>query len=288
MNITQASVLLFSAFVLPLSSWAQSSSIKLFLQPDASSEQLTEVRQNDHRLRGEVPVTQAELASQGWHEADFTDTFTAYIRNADIGKDLQPVEGAEVLLRRIADSPMLTRVGADDRVNALDSGRLWEVEITTAVRVYYQLEPELPDIVVANPFDDEDGALLETGQVRLIEPPPSEVSEAASPPPPFVGRQAPDPVREDPHGPTVAEGLSRNFEGTFRRARRANLFRGSIKPYELVDSRGKRIAWVDLSKAIIPAGIGPLLDQHVIVFGPWEKEESRPEIIIYANTVRQR
>lgn len=273
---------------------ASADTVALFLDLDDSGTPLARVSRDDPRLSERAAVLQPELAREGWMWGEFTDTFDVYIPDEDIGKDLEPVDGARLHLEPDPLGTVLARAGPNDRVEVTDSGPMWTARvIDKTVPVYYtrppvetERAPEPPARDPSAPTADSAAPVVtpatpsarEPEQIRLID----EVVRAEP-------RAAPPPERRAERERTdrVAVGIARPFEGTFREVRRT-IFRPAPTRYEIVDRRGRRVAWVDLSDAILHQGVGEFLDREVTVHGTWEKATDRPEIVVRARNIRAR
>ncbi len=284
-----------TALAAALAAAAQGRTVDLFLDLDDTGRPVASVAADDPRLDERSAVLQPELAREGWRWGEFTDTFDAYIPDEDIGKDLEPVDGARVFLEADPRSPVITRVGPNDRVEVLDSGPMWSARIVDkTIPVYYKRPaygaerraeaPSPPRDAPAAPAVTE----RDPEQIRLIDTASRTESrrDRAS-----AGRRAAEadaPRRaEDTRSAVTAEGIARSFEGTFRQARRS-VFRANPASYELIDAHGRRVAWVDISGAIIQRGLGDLLNQEVVIHGTWEQASPRPEILVRAKNIRTR
>ncbi len=273
---------------------AQARTVDLFLDLDETGRPVASVAIDDPRLEERSAVLQPELAREGWHWGEFTDTFEAFIPDEDIGKDLEPVDGARIFLRDDPRSPVLTRVGPGDRVEVLDSGPMWSARIVDKTIPVYYKRPVRETVPVAErrtetpaPRREAPAAPAvterEPEQIRLIDP--ERRDDVRRDPPPATRRpaEAALPTRAE----VPAEGIARTFEGTFRQARRT-VFRAALAPFELIDAQGRRVAWVDISDAILPTGLGRLLDEDVVIHGTWEQASTRPEVLVRAKNIRPR
>jgi hypothetical protein len=63
------------------------------------------------------------------------------------------------------------------------------------------------------------------------------------------------------------ERLAQSFEGKLLPARNRMLFFRPPHPYQLNDSQGNRIAWVNLENAIYTGSVGNYLQKEVVVHG---------------------
>ncbi|MCC5808324.1 MAG: hypothetical protein JJU00_18500 [Opitutales bacterium] len=292
--------LLISGAALAAVAAAQARTVDLFLDLDDTGRPVASISADDPRLDERSAVLQPELAREGWHWGEFTDTFDAYIPDEDMGKDLEPVDGARVFLEADPRSPVLTRVGSGDRVEVLDSGPMWSARIIDkTIPVYYKRPARGPSPAAERRAEAPAPRRAEPATPAAVDREPEQIrlidradrsGEARRDPPPAPRRttEAEAPRRaEGTRSDLPAEGIAKSFEGTFRQARRS-VFRANPAPYELIDARGRRVAWVDISGAIIPRGLASLLDQNVVIHGTWEQASPRPEVLVRAKNIRPR
>lgn len=104
-------------------------------------------------------------------------------------------------------------------------------------------------------------------------------------------QEAVEPNRE--RGKTAAQsaqGLAQSIEGELRRARNRMLFFPPPHPFELTDTEGKRMAWVNLHNAIYSGSIGQFLQKRVVIHGEivTPEDESARNSVIEAKKLRLR
>jgi len=265
-----------SALVAGLAAPASAQRIELFLQPDTSAPSLATVNAADPQFKAGSLVLDTEKAAQGWLWGEYTTTLTGYVSDAKINKQLQPVAGALIHLSPDAASPVLTTVADGDNFEIVDTGAWWTVRFTKSIPVYYRDSGPLPV-----GMDVEKPAEAPAPATRAPAAPP-----VMAPAPPVVAA-TPTPVPQ-PRADTapVAKGIAHQFEGTFRKAGRTLLMFEPKFRYEIVNSSGERIAYVDLDQVVLPGPIDGFLDRTVIVSGAWEAIEGDSDIVVRARHLR--
>lgn len=308
---------LFTLGALVCGSGLSAARLELFLEPDATRERIAVIEEGDERLRHGSALFQPELARERWAWAEFESEFRGFIRERDIGKDQEPLAGAEVLTRPTEASSILTRFGPDDEFRVVREGRWWEVMITKSIPVYYQLPPPSG----SEPTPAPAPVRTPVAQVAETRPAPAPAPVRTAPPPTPEPRQTfvedarphrePEPAQVRAREPVetrmettrpapamtqtrteqtmdAAGHLPRTFTGTLRQAPRNSLFRNPVRPLELVNADGRHIAWVDTSRMVSPQPVSQMVGQRITIFGDFERANNRPEIILFAKSIHPR
>ncbi|MCC5840278.1 MAG: hypothetical protein JJT96_09145 [Opitutales bacterium] len=287
--------------------------LELFLEPDATRERIAVIEEGDQRLRHGSALFQQELARERWAWAEFESEFRGFIREQDIGKDQEPLAGAEVFTRPTEASSILTRFGPDDEFRVVREGRWWEILITKSIPVYYQLPPPAGSPPPPAPARTPAAQVAETRPapepVRAQPSPTPEprqtfVEDARprrEPPPAQIQVREPVETRMDSSRPAPSTGqarsdqtvgtsgdLPRTFTGTLRQAPRSNPFRSPVRPLELVNADGRHLAWVDTSRMVSPTPVSQMVGRRITIFGDFERANNRPEIILFAKSIHPR
>lgn len=288
MKISKTPAGLLMAALLPAgSAIGQAVTVDLYIQPDEDSRLIESVLLDDPRLSQPAPVMDEDKAEAGWHYAGFTDSIEGYVSDAQIGKDLFPVENAIIHAGPAAESVVLGVYQPGEPVEIIETGMWWKIRISLDFPVYFRKDGPAPlPPVTGTPT----GAIEEIPAEPALAPEPEPVigemtlvdeSESAAAAATATG-PAPIPERK----PVEPEVTGQRYEGTFKRAKR---FLGMIKPkaaFYLEGSNGKRIAWVDTDDIVVPGSLKPYLDQAVIIHGEREYLDSKRDWIIRARNMR--
>ena len=258
---------------------AQEGPVDLYLEPDIASSQVATVSLDDPRLGSPLPVMDDAKAALGWHSADFEGSVTGFVPDAEIGKDLLPVDNSPVYSEPSPESPVLALYRDGDPFKVVDTGTWWKCEIETAFPVYFVLEsvPALPPvsgeaIVELELYPEEEPSLLDTPAAPATAP--NRVAPAGEP----------NNLDESPPLPQGIMGKS--FEGTFKKSeRRFGLF-APKEPFYLADARGRRIVWVDTSNIVVPGSLRAFLDKRVIIHGNRQYEQASGDWVLQARNMR--
>lgn len=278
------SLLFFSAgLAAPLLTAQQ---VALFPEADAGAEPVAVVSWDDPRFSEGSPVPDEAMAAEGWYWGEFTGRFEGHVPDAKIGKDLLPVEGTFIHAEPDEDSRILTTVSAEDigeeRIEIVERGVWWTVAFTKPVPVFYR-----EAIISAEPVAEPTESEREQVRPLLMEPapaapePPAPIPEAAPPAEPEF-QATPEPVGHD----FVAGSIGASLRGTLQRAGNRFFVFPPPYPFELLDVNGKRVAYVDFSKAILQRPVSAYLGETVNIFGPWEKIDGSRTIVIRARNLR--
>jgi len=270
------------------------SALDLYLEPDLETAPVATTTLDDPDFSPGGEVLDDEKAELGWRWGEWTSEMTGYVRDAQIGKDLLPVDGAIVFRRGEEGSPVLTTLQANDSIEILDTGAYWEIRFTQPIPVYYLEEAPAtePPPVAAAPREE----------VPAAEPPPVATSprEASS----AAGTPAVEsaPAWDDAssrsssleRSPTPAEAnevissdrLARNFEGTFVRSPRRFGILPAQHPFALEDIDGNRIAWVNIDEIVLPGSLENYIGREVLIHGTKTWSAKDKAFFIFAKNMR--
>jgi hypothetical protein len=226
----------------------------VFLQPDAKSPVITRLKAGSTIIyTGDAPV--------GWRRAEVSGTFEAYVRNDDITKGLEVVEGANIYAQPKKDSPILTVAQKGDKteVTGLAGGNWCQVK----------LEKKLQGFVAT-------GAMANT---------PSETKPLPAPvtPAPAVNPNAPG------HAVAITGNtadMPRLFSGKLVTARKPIINPNPLYDYQLIDVNGRRLAYVDTKRLVLTDKIDKYLDLVVVITGSVRNTVDGKDLVVAAESIQ--
>ena len=210
----------------------------------------------DYLKAGTDPVSSADItAPAGWMAVDLPGPHEAYVHNNDFSKSLDIHAGAAIRLKPKADAPVLATMQEGDKteITGLRSG--W-----TQIKLYKTI----------------------VGYIRIGGAPGAALAPAFVP-----------PVTQVPAAPPVNAGpataLPRAVQGMLAETKRFRLI--GHRPdydYQLNDSTGKRIAFLDTSKVAHLLKMDSYIDQLVTVSGVIQPTSDYKNLVIVIQTVETR
>ena len=210
----------------------------------------------DYLKAGTDPVSSADItAPAGWMAVDLPGPHEAYVHNNDFSKSLDIHAGAAIRLKPKADAPVLATMQEGDKteITGLRSG--W-----TQIKLYKTI----------------------VGYIRIGGAPGAALAPAFVP-----------PVTQVPAAPPVNAGpataLPRAVQGMLAETKRFLLI--GHRPdydYQLNDSTGKRIAFLDVSKVAALQKMDSHIDQLVTVSGFITPTSDGKNLVIVVQTVETR
>lgn len=243
--------------------------VTLYLEPDRETEAVAELEADDERLVTAESVMDEPRQAEGWYWFEYEGTFTGFVQNKEIGKDLEVKPGAFVFLRPTETSPVLATIEKGDTTELIWAGDWTEIRFTKAVPVYFQKFPSVfPEIVPQIGTDSTPPALDE----RVVS------SDYVAP---EIGRAA-----AVSSGPS-AGGIPRYFEGVFEQSKQS-IGREPKYRYQIVGSDGKRIAFVETEAILISTSLEKFIGREVILYGDVTTIKKSKIIVVNARTLRLR
>lgn len=190
--------------------------------------------------KGTSPELAAADAPDGWMAVLAPGPHEVYVRNSDVGKNLDIRPGSSLYVAPDTSAPVIGTMEKGDRAELKGLRGDWTL---------YSYEDAL------------------TGFIKLATP----VALATVPPAGETGSGAITGVRT-PTSDVTPSGLPRFIEGRFAPTRG---FIGFRHPYnfQLVDRKGSRIAYLDISRLLLTDKIENFENRIVIVYGTARKLE---------------
>jgi hypothetical protein len=229
-------------------------------EPDSASPVITVLSAGT-----EEPVhsDKAGVVPDGWSAVEVQGPFEGYVKNKDLTKQLDVAPGATVYMAPKDGAGVLSVFDKADKAEITGLHGSW-----TQVR----LEKTLIGYIHAGPVS----AAPVASAVPVAAPVASMPTETA----PAASAAAAMPVT-----PGSDSGLSRIFEGTLRPSRS---LLGPKKPYkwQLVDSSGSQIAYVDLTKLLLTDQIENYIGHQVVVLGSMGSVSGSSDIVIVVEALR--
>jgi Bacterial SH3 domain len=226
-------------------------------QPDAASPAIGYLK------AGTDPIATANAtAPAGWMAVDLPGPHEAYVNNNDFSKSLDIHAGAAIRLKPKADAPVLATMQEGDKteITGLRSG--WtQIKLHKTLVGYIQIGGT-PSASAATP-------------VPVISAPAAPAAPPATATPPIIA--------------APASALPRVLQGMLVETKRLLLVgpRPDYK-YQLNDSVGKRMAFLDVSKVAPQQRIETYVDQLVTVSGVIKPTDDWKNLVIEVQTLEAR
>jgi hypothetical protein len=225
----------------------------VFVQPDAKSHVITRLKRGNTIIyTGDAPA--------GWRRVEISGTFEAYAHNRDITKDLAVREGANLLVAPKKDAAVLTVAQPDDKTEVVGlSGGDW-----CQIRLEKKLQGFIATAANAN---------------TPATPPPGANPITASP------TAATNVGRSVPLTGNTAD-MPRLFAGRLVLAKRALVNPNPPYDYQLMDSSGRRFAYVDTRRLLLTDKIDAYVDLQVSISGTVRNTVDGKDLVIAAESMQ--
>jgi hypothetical protein len=233
-------------------------------------------------LREELAAAGLDSPPPGWIVIRSAGPFAGFVPNREVESDGTIKPGAEIRGQPLADAPLLLIVEAGDVATAREPIGDWSrATIHTDLIVFVNALPPgsrsemtevapmaTPEAVTDNPPAPNDELVIDTSA-------------------PAEETRKPAKTREPKVEPTPVEtaGAPRTFVGYLMRTRRF-LGRGPKYNYHLVDERGYRICFVDVSALLATSTIESFENRRISVYGPGITRPDVKDLIIRVQTLR--
>ena len=213
------------------------------------------------RLKAGTAVTVVGPAPAGWHRIELSGPFEAYVQRKDISKSLDVNEGASIYTAPSKTATVLSVAQKGDKAEVLG--------LAPGDFCQIKLEKTLQGFI----------AIGEMANTPVENKPPFSPAAPAAPTGPVttVGR------------PVALSGNSadtpRLFAGRLVLARRAILNPNPLYDYQLVDTSGRRFAYVDTKRLLLTDKIETYLERDISITGTVRNTVDGKDLVISAESM---
>jgi hypothetical protein len=196
----------------------------------------------------------------GWIAVDVSGPFEGYVKNKDLTKQLDPLPGSKIYGAPKDGAPLLTIFAKGDKEEITGLHGSWtQIRLDKVLVGYIQT-----------------GAAAAAPTAPAPAPLPAAAPSSSTPSGPLAPAPAASP------GDLA---MSKLFEGTLTGTR---TLLSPKRPFawQLVDADSKRIAYVDLSKLLIPDQIDNYAGHSVVVLGSLDTVANSTDLVIHAEGLR--
>jgi len=181
------------------------------------------------------------LAPPGWRAVELPGPLTGFVANGDLTKTLEVREGAAIREEPSADGAVLANGRTDDVTEIFGiQGRWTQVRVSRRV-IGYMRDPDSVVLPGATQTPTTAAPLVDSGGVGRVVAPSAAAASDETP-------------------------ISRTFQGRFVSTRRPLAPRRPYD-YQVNDSNGQRVAFLNVSRLQQTQSMDPYLDREVIVSG---------------------
>lgn len=250
--------LLLLAFAASLAADVLKTDTAVFVQTDPKSPVLT-------RLKAGTTVTVVGDAPAGWRRVEVNGPFNAFAQSRDITKGLEVREGGNIYAAPRKDAQIIAVAAAGDKSEV--TGLVKGANDWCEVRVEKKLQGFIAIGEAAN------------------------VSADARPLPPLAAPTAPaSPGATSTLGRPVAMSgntadTPRSFTGTLVLARRPIINPNPPYDYQLMDSSGRRLAYIDTKRLLLTDKIENFLERQIDITGTVRNTVDGQNLVIAAESM---
>jgi|GEM_PF-1965376 len=282
-TLSRASLILalfLSAF---LGAQAQSS-VSVFLKPAADAYEVTSIPADDERLANASEMMQDPDTGLYWYWFELVDSFEGYVRKSYVTKGLTLKEGAPVYFEPGNEDAFITLADSSSQTEVVEVAGDWvKVQITTSLPVYFSSKQayseSLPPVALSEPE-----APANTTSTAPEEVPNYQIQDNT-----VVDTTPSEPT--DLEGaimdPTTGAPIDRILQGVIKPWKPVvpNPFSKPKYKWQLVNSRGKRLAFVDARNLVPNATLASYSGQAVSIKGTLYRVNRGKDILILANFI---
>ena len=226
----------------------------VFIQTDPKSPVIA-------RLKAGTTVTPVGEAPAGWRRIEVSGTFEAYVRNRDITKGLEVREGSSIYSAPQKDAPIMTVAAKGDKTDITGLHGDWS---------QIKLEKKIQGFIATG---DTVNTPAETKPLPAVAPAAAPAGSATAP-----GR--PVPLTGD------TADMPRLFAGKLVLARRPIINPNPPYDYQLIDTGGRRFAYVDTRRLLLTDKIESYLDLNVTITGTVRNTVDGKDLVISAESMQ--
>jgi hypothetical protein len=219
---------------------------------------------------GTEPVS-AGPAPDGWTAVALPGPFSGYVKMGDFTKQLEVVPGSSIYLRPDATAPVLAKAAKGDKLEITGLHGKWtQISLNQPVIGYiHSGAAGAAAVASAEPVAPGPGPDAPIGAATPATP--------AAPAPGASGREA---APEN----AASASLVRMIEGKFVAAHK--LFAKRPYQWELADSTGTRLAYLDVSKLLLTEQLDRYIDRQVSVTGAVEPVPKSQDVVVRVESLQ--
>jgi hypothetical protein len=250
-------ILLFLAFTAALVADTLKTDTAVFAQTDPKSAVLT-------RLKAGSTVTVVGEAPAGWRRVEIAGPFQAYAHSNDITKGLEVREGGNIYAAPSRTAQVLAVAAPGDKTEV--TGLVKSSSDWCEVR----LEKKLQGFIAVGEAANISSDARPMAPVTAPAAPAGNPSTALGRPAPMSGNTANTP---------------RSFTGTLVLARRPILNPNPPYDYQITDSTGRRLAYIDTKRLVLTDKMENFLDRQIDITGTVRNTVDGQNIVIAAESM---
>jgi len=218
---------------------------------------------------GTEPVS-AGSAPEGWMAVALPGPFSGYVKMGDFTKQLDVVPGSSIYLKPDLAAPVIAKAAKGDKIEITGLHGKWtQISLNQPVVGYIRLGPV-------------GTAALASAEPMAPGPAADSPISAATPVP--VAAAAPAAGREAAPENAASATLVRMIEGKFVAAHK--LFAKRPYQWELADSTGSRLAYLDVSKLLLTEQLDRYIDRQVSVTGAVEPVPKSEDVVVRVESLQ--
>jgi hypothetical protein len=230
----------------------------VFLSPDPKSPVIA-------RLKAGASIVVIPGAPAGWRQLEVSGPFEVFAQNRDVTKGLEVREGANLYVQPRKDAPILTVAGAEDKTDVTGLVR------GSADWARVKLDKKLRGYIAVGETANQTAAVP-----TLALPAPA---TGYTPPPPSNAPGRPVAIKGN------SADLPRLFQGRLVSARTL-LQRSPLYDYQLSDSSGRRLAYLNLEKLKLAGKVETYLERTVSVTGTMRNTIDGKDLVIEVESLQ--
>ena len=243
--------------------------VAVFLKPDSSSYQVTTLAANDSRLTAAAEMPYSTEQTNVWKWVELNQTFEGFVRKSYVTKGLTVQVGAPVYFVPGDEDAFLTILEDGASAEVVEPAGDWmKISVKTSVPVYFETdtpaiaEPifaaELPSAREETAYDVESAIVQD--EVAAYEP--VDLSSTRTYP---------------------GEPIDRILEGKLVVYKGVNPFKKPTYKWQILNSRKKRMAFVDPSNLILDRPFESYIGQQLSLSGSIYRINKSRDLLIVAS-----
>lgn len=212
------------------------------------------------KLKGGSTVTVVGEAPAGWKRIEISGPFEVYVHNRDITKGLEVREGANIYASPKKDAQILTVAALGDKTDIIGlRGDYCQIKLEKKIQGF-----------------------IAVGATANIATPARSTSATPAAAAPGASTAPGRPVQL---GANSAD-MPRMFAGRLVLAKRAIINPNPLYDYQLMDSNGRRFAYIDTKRLLVTDKIEAYLDRSVAITGTIRNTVDGKDIVIAAESMQ--
>jgi len=275
----------FLSLLMGIAQWSQAQSVSVYLKPSTDAYLVTSIPDDDERLAFAEEMMQDPNTGDYWRWFELSDNFEGYVRKAYVTKGLTLKANAPIYFQPGDEESFITLADEGTQATVIEAAGDWiKVDLTTSLPVYFASKKPFGQASITSSTPEPDQDIVVADNAPAADPDyqieDSTVSDD-------FNLQNPSDLEGAILDPATGGPIDRILEGVLKPWKPAipNPFSKPKYKWQIVDKRGKRLAFVDPRNLVPRYSLSRYSNRSVTIKGTLYRVNRGKDILVLANFI---